>query len=987
MIKGFSWARVYYFSQLLVGLYTTSLVPMAWAEAPNIPRQVALSAGELNRSLSALSEQFNIAIISDAGIVEGLESPSIQGSMSLESALKTILTPHHLTAKSTHAGILIERSEPSAPPSNNTIPKQRQDTFDRLEVHGYSNALELSYSAKYASQELKEYMFADEIGKLPERSIAEVLNRMPGVTITREAGEGRQVSVRGLDSGFTRVQFNGMESLATGASIDSRGGVNNTRKFDLNLIPAELIRSVEVYKSSNASIDGGGISGTVNLKTPLPLELSDEQSSISIEQSYNDFSETWGHGVSALLSRMNDTHSFGVALSGAYVDRDTTEKGYSTIRWAQGDWGNLYQAGRTGQSVSSTDIDKLESGETYHSRYSRYDVYQRNIKRIAGLVSAQWRPNQSVQVAGNVIAGNMAVRMDEYHISSSGLAVNDLSGVIVNEVHFDGDDLVYADLDNVDLRTEYNRERHQTDYVQAQLWMDYEFNSKTQVTVSLGAQNAKFDSPIHDKVYLWSPQQSFRYDFSQHSRISVNDYGAGLHTKEDWSLYQTTRDIDLVENRFVQTKIDINHELSPWWELRAGIQYKTYQNENERVRFRDISMRNQNVAAITENSPVDYGKNMGVVGLPSTWIVAGHDAFSSLYDGDPTQNQSPDLSAKLREYLIAGYLQTVFDEPFDDIPLSGNLGFRWESIRQRSQGTIATPEEPEIFDSLQRHAQILPSMNLIWQFSEKIQARFAANRNWSKAEIRQLNPSHAINVGGQSLNRGNPELKPMVADSIDVGLDWFSRNQHFISVGVFYKDIDSLVHEESRMQPFSETGLSLDLISDRGQDGDTVYWVSEPTNGDSVELLGAELSTMFSLWHSTDGAPKLSFNYTFSDAQDSYSVGDQRVTSPLIGLSRHIGNATLFYDTAKFGFRVSGNYRSAYVQSVPSGNNNDEDGLNSAFYLDMSGYYQWAESIRFDLEISNLTDEVFDLYIDSSNRPYNYTQSGTEFKVQLNVQI
>lgn len=143
---------------------------------------------------------------------------------------------------------------------------------EAIEVVGFRNSLARARALKRDAVGARETILAEDVARFPDLNLAEALQRIPGVTITRDGGEGRQISLRGLGSDFAQVQLNGMEALGTSSSaMDSRGALNRSRAFDFDIFASELFNRVDVMKSFSADMDEGGIGGTVGLMTPKPL--------------------------------------------------------------------------------------------------------------------------------------------------------------------------------------------------------------------------------------------------------------------------------------------------------------------------------------------------------------------------------------------------------------------------------------------------------------------------------------------------------------------------------------------------------------------------------------------------------------------------------------------------------------------------------------------------------------------------------------------
>ena len=206
-------------------------------------------------------------------------------------------------------------------------------TEDEIVVTGFRASLDKALDVKRESVAAVDAIVAEDIAKFPDQNLAESLQRIPGITIQRDGGEGRGITVRGLGSQFTRVRVNGLETVAT--STDG-ASANRDRAFDFNVFASELFSSIVVHKTASAELDEGSLGAVVDLNTGNPLAgKSGFTAALSAQASYNDLSEKAGPRVAGLLSWVNDAGTLGFAVSAAYSDQKTLELGNNTVRWAQ----------------------------------------------------------------------------------------------------------------------------------------------------------------------------------------------------------------------------------------------------------------------------------------------------------------------------------------------------------------------------------------------------------------------------------------------------------------------------------------------------------------------------------------------------------------------------------------------------------------------------------------------------------------------------
>ena len=207
-------------------------------------------------------------------------------------------------------------------------------TLEAVEVVGtFRASLVKALDEKRESVDQIDSIVAEDIGKFPDLNLAESLQRIPGVSIDRDAGEGRSITVRGLGSDFTRVRVNGMEALSTTGGTDSSGGANRGRGFDFNVFASELFSNLTVRKTQAAEIEEGSLGATVDLRAARPFDYDGFTATVAGQMGYNDLSKSWDPRGAALISNTWADGTVGGLLSVAFSKRGLLEEGFSAVRW------------------------------------------------------------------------------------------------------------------------------------------------------------------------------------------------------------------------------------------------------------------------------------------------------------------------------------------------------------------------------------------------------------------------------------------------------------------------------------------------------------------------------------------------------------------------------------------------------------------------------------------------------------------------------
>jgi len=246
--------------------------------------------------------------------------------------------------------------------------------LDTVTVTGYRASVEKALDIKRGEAGVVDAIVAEDIGKFPDLNLAESLQRIPGVVITREAGEGRNISVRGLGPDFTRVRINGMEALTTVGAGDQSGGTNRGRGFDFNVFASDLFSQLLVRKTASADVEEGSLGATVDLRTARPFDYDGFTFAASGQAGYNAMAEKADPRMAALISNTFADGTFGALLSVAYSERQALEEGSNTGRWANGPSNGGFSATSPFAAARSADV--------YHPRFPRYVQMEHEQKRL-----------------------------------------------------------------------------------------------------------------------------------------------------------------------------------------------------------------------------------------------------------------------------------------------------------------------------------------------------------------------------------------------------------------------------------------------------------------------------------------------------------------------------------------------------------------------------------------------------------------------------
>lgn len=838
---------------------------------------------------------------------------------------------------------------------------------------------ELEY--RYQSVQQLELLMSKGAEQFNGVNLAERASLLPGVTITREGGEGKQIHVRGLNSSLVAVEINGMPSLATTSSIDSRGALNNSRSFDFNILPEALFTGIQVYKSSSADFYDGGVGGKVNMLTPLPSQYMDNQGWLNVSSSYNQLSEHQGNSLAFGGVKHWFDSRFSALLNLVRGVHYPFEKGYSTVRWRASNWGDLSQPGRLGEAVTEADQEALTCGELYHPRYHRYDVYDRKVSTQGGHLAIEWQPLPALEISLSALAADSRETIHEYHLSALGLTGHYLSHIRVDGLTRSGNDIVAGQFGNVDVRTEYTLEKNHRQFNQWLLRGGYQWTDTRRLQWGLSEQEANYSRPLKDKVYLVSEGHDFGFVLRDSQRFGLNQYGFDLQDESLWRLYRLNQDRNSIRNRYRHLELSLTDSLNQHWDIQSGWQWQEFNNQETGQSREDSSQRGVSVDGLTTQMPFDFAHGMPVGRLLSSWTIGKQAVINQVGFSVPW---SSDPITGLEEYSSAGWVKLNYNGEFD-WPVKAEFGLRLSQSRYVSTGFGRQDGDGDSIRRWGRYQNWLPSINLSVPSGDWLY-RMSVSKTLAKPDIVTLTSGYSIDSNSGYVSSGNPDLIPPVAESLDLAVEWYPLQSAFVGLGVYSKFIDKMIIDQVDL--VSVSGLpsyvqSVLLQSDYQLDDQVTY--ARAVNGNNARIVGAELSTVVPLYSITPALSDwtLGLHYNRVESETRYRVGSLRVKHLLTGLSRHSASVRFGYQGLNWRFSTAWQYRSRYLQAVPSNNGNSEEGVRDSLYASLRLGYQFDDGPLLDLNIDNVTDQPYDQYTDRSQRVYAYLFSGTRFTSRL----
>ncbi|WP_445366074.1 TonB-dependent receptor [Microbulbifer sp. ANSA001] len=905
---------------------------------------------------------------------------------------KTLYTNRRAELLRTSASALVLFSVVGMAQAQNTEQaKEESLVLEEVEVMGIRQSMEKNLDVKRFSNAVVDSITAEDIGKFPDKNVADALQRVPGVSIVRSGGEGARVSIRGTAPELTFTQLNG-NYIAT-------PGDEPSRSLDYSLLPATMIARTDVYKSPEAKLDEGGIGGTVILHTRKPLDLDAGEGMLSVETTYADVTEKYEPQYTGFYSWKNDQETFGVLVGYSKQDRQNRVISTTTENWGwQGDEKPHDGVEARGAMV---DIDGNEYRDFYAPRAVVGSVFEEERTREGIQLSAQWRPVEQLELGVNYFRFEQGGNSENYRIVFP--EWNYGNAIAPGSLKFDedGDTLLgigmldrgQAELQSPQVAGDYTRAEYVSDTLDFNAIYQGDGYSVRMVVGSTSAEGGPSEKLFASVNSRYGTVTDWSWDLS--SGTAEIDTSADLGDPNTYPLYDwfsshwTSSEDD--ENYY---QLDVSIDMDYGWltSLDVGLKYRDHEINR---RITKQSWDDDNLPCPTINwggvegacypwwpddsfhtdpngvpdtidilSSGSLDNIIGGVKVPNFAYLEFEKLKEFLYEtyGDPTVIVERDQDYRIGEEVIAAYVQ----QNFTSATLRGNFGVRAVKTKQyaRTYDNIdgVLQDEPNIRDS--SNTDFLPSANIAWDINDDLVMRAALARVVARVNYDDLGGSESIHapLPGATVRdgfAGNSELEPYKADQFDLGLEWYFDDASAMGVTLFRKDIASFVINGSS------------LVT-REIDGDT--WnvnMSMPVNGTDATAQGAELFVQYAF----DNGFGVLANYTYTDTElaNLDLESGETIKTEIAGTSKDQYNLSVYYENDLFSVRASYNYRSAYADGYSNGVNTFTDEYDQ---LDVNASYSLMENLTLTASIINLTEEKVDRYWGEENRVLGSSYSG-----------
>ncbi|MEA3178554.1 MAG: iron complex outerrane recepter protein, partial [Gammaproteobacteria bacterium] len=882
-------------------------------------------------------------------------------------------------------------------------------SLEEVIVTGYRKSLNAALDQKRDAIGSVDTIVAEDIAAFPELNLAESIQRIPGVSIQRDAGEGRQISVRGLGPQFTRVRINGMEALSTVSTSDANGGTNKNRVFDFNVFASELFNNITIHKTASADIDEGSLGATVDLRTARPFDYNGFTAVVGAKEDYNDLAGTIMPRYSGLISDTFHDGMFGALASVAYTKRAIVDDGSSTVRWmnALNSDGTASKTNQFGTDaaypLNSPQWNALNSA--FRPRFPRYEEYHTDQNRLGITNSLQFKPSDKTLVNLDSLYAQLDGTREEEQLEAPIFSATGATGInAVQPVSATIDarnNIIAGTFNNVSIRAEHRYDIIDTKFREHVLTLEQTITDTVKFNALAGWSQSILSSPVSTTM-TWdiAHVNGYSYDFSgDNSKLPLLSYGnADVTNPSAWTLTQLRERPSDVFNTFTNFSSDVDWQATDALKLKVGGEFKKYAFKTDSYRL-SSEVASGSLLTTPTSQFSQTASLTGLGGLPTgsirSWAVPSLDAAQSLFDiynrtkFPVTINTNLANNFDVEEKDTSGFVMADWSTDIFTVPLRGSLGVRYVHTDQNSTGwtSVGTGATAQFIQTPVEHTynDVLPALNAVAEITKDFQVRASAAKVMSRADLGSLNPGASVSISGanKTITAGNPLLDPIRGKAYDLGFEWYFAKESLLSLAIFYKKIDSFVETTKPTLPFDQNKSNLpnSLAYANCASGIPGYipgdpaaqaaclqgWtISVPTNTPGGDLKGSEVSFQqpFSFLPGFLSSFGTILNYTYVQSNIKYvnsnvAAGQpiQYLTNSLLQLSKNAANATLYYDNGTWSARVSGAYRSPYLTAVPGGNLNDIEGTKQTINIDFASSWNVTENLQLTLEALNLTNQ------------------------------
>ncbi|MEG3181175.1 TonB-dependent receptor [Sphingomonas sp. LT1P40] len=756
-------------------------------------------------------------------------------------------------------------------------------------ISGIRGSLQRAAEIKRDASQVMDVITAEDVGKLPDANVAEALQRVTGVQITRVFGEGQSVSVRGLQQ--VRVEVDGRTLLGWSARLSPPENDQLGRSSGLDSVPSSLFGRLEVRKSPLASQAEGGLGGTVNLVTPKPLSFKEPTISVRAQGVYSEVSDKFEPAITGFATTKFADGRIGIMLAGEYQKRTSTSQTFERNNFL-----NRTYTG-TGAGVNQTPV------------LLQYEQFTVDRSRLGLNGAVQFEVTPELTVTADALFSRLTTgRHQDFFAFRLPTGTNPVTNRVL-----DGTTVVAGNANGTVTTAGQIRNEPTESYL-------YGLNGKYEKDgLKIEADGYYSKGTIDQTIQIITLQATAlvpgAFDFRN---VTVPSLSLGAFNPTLYSSFnpatngvRSNRLIGLLEE--YTGKLDISYEFDSGVTLSMGARYTDLHARSNAYRSQVTPTRAEIEPYLKLINTSDF-----LTGIPGAFprsflsTAPTYDyVFTRAQAAEPNPNQN-DMSTLLpnrqRDYdfsekTFAAYLMVSGEGELAGIPYRANAGVRIANTRLSVDSYVNVGTVSTLVTDKNRYTNVLPSANIAFNVSDNFLIRVSGSQTMQRASIADLAPSTFFNATNLSVTGGNVNLEPPVSTQADISFEYYTGKSSLISGALFYKDVQDFIAS------FVTTGIDTNL-DPQGRE----LTFSRPENLASAKIKGFEvgIQQFFDFLPSPLDGFGIIANYTYSDSEDNAGF-------PLVAVSKNSYNLVGLYEKGIFSARVAYNYRDEAVFEFSEG--------------------------------------------------------------------
>ena len=819
------------------------------------------------------------------------------------------------------------------------------DTVDAIVVTGIRAGIQNSINIKKNETSIVEAVSAEDIGKLPDVSIAESIARLPGLAAQRVNGRAQVISIRGLAPDFTTTLLNGRQQASSG----------DNRAVEFDQYPSELLSSVVIYKTPDAQVSGMGLSGTADLRTVRPLEYGKRTLAVNLRgektsgKKLNDDSRNTGGRFSLSYINQFADDTIGVALGYAHLDSPSQVKRYKAYGYesfppestspdsADGalmlNGQEIMAVSRNNKRDAAIGIFEYKPNDRIHSTLDLYysTFFQKETTR-----GAQWFSNP---YADGVTYSNVTTADMGGSKFATGGTLNHGVPILRNDFNTRRDQLFSAGFNNefqLDEKTKlvadlsYSSNKRKEQIMETYAGYGRGVGGVTPATPDVGRTYDTIGFQVADDGFS---QYHEGLNYADASKVTLGDRAPWGGWGHDGAIRfpHVKEDVKAVDIRLEREMDGFVTQIS------GGVNY-TKRDKGKTVSDNDLFLKNGRQQVYVDASDLVTPTNLGFAGFGNVLSVNIGDVWKKYY------NSAPILDANYydKNWDITEEVTTFFAKAnFQTGALRGNVGVQVVQQKQQSSGVVINgtaagqPIVPTKINAKDDYTDVLPSMNLIYDLGGGHRLRLALSKTMARPRMDDMraNVTPGFNglvcssqpcgpgttVNPWSASGGNPHLRPWEAKAADLAYEWYVSPATYFSVAGFYKKLDTYIYQQSGTFDFTGIPLPAGANIPAGTIINNIGQITLPANGNGGTVKGVEFSGAVEFGQFAEILKGFglqgSLSLTKSNLNPTTST-DVKQAVRIPGLSGTVYNVTGYYERGGFQARISQRYRSAFKGEV-----------------------------------------------------------------------